>query len=87
LIHETISAGRRHKIPVSMCGEMAGDPRYTRLLLGLGLTQFSMHPSAIPEIKQIVRASNLEELEGMSRQILRCTDPDKLPSLVAQITH
>jgi phosphotransferase system enzyme I (PtsI) len=87
LIHETISAGRRHKIPVSMCGEMAGDPRYTRLLLGLGLAQFSMHPSAIPEIKQIVRASNLEELEGISRQILRCTDPDKLPSLVAQITH
>ncbi len=87
LVHETIGAGRRQSIPVSMCGEMAGDPRYTRLLLGLGLTEFSMHPTAIPEIKQIVRSSNIEELEGLSRQIVRCTDPDKLPSLVAQITH
>ena len=85
--YETIEAGRQQRIPVSMCGEMAGDPRHTRLLLGLGLTDFSMHPSAIPEIKQIIRASHLEELRTLAEQILNCSDPDQLHSLVAQITH
>ena len=47
-----------------MCGEMAGDPRYTRLLLGLGLTEFSMHPSSVLEVKSVVRESSVGELRG-----------------------
>ena len=59
LIQMTIDAGVQGGIPVAMCGEMAGDPRYTRLLLGLGLTEFSMHPANVLEIKRIIRESGL----------------------------
>jgi len=63
LIRTTIEAGRAHGKPVAMCGEMAGDPRYTRLLLGLGLRELSMQPSALLEVKEIVRSSDVGWLE------------------------
>jgi phosphotransferase system enzyme I (PtsI) len=62
LVRMTIQAGEAAGIEVAMCGEMAGDPRYTRLLLGLGLTEFSMHPSSVLEVKSVVRESNIGEL-------------------------
>jgi len=62
LIRLTIEAGRRARIPVAMCGEMAGDPRYTRLLLGMGLGEFSMHPATLLAVKRIVRESNQKAL-------------------------
>ena len=52
LIHEVISAGARHDTPVSMCGEMAGDPRCVRLLLGMGLSDFSMQPAALLDVRE-----------------------------------
>jgi len=64
LIRMTIQAGEAAGISVAMCGEMAGDPRYTRLLLGLGLTEFSMHPSSVLEVKSVVRESSVGELRG-----------------------
>ena len=57
LIKQTIEAGAKFNKPVSLCGEMASDALYTRLLLGMGLKIFSMDPQAIPEIKHIVRNS------------------------------
>ncbi|MEJ2687825.1 MAG: phosphoenolpyruvate--protein phosphotransferase [Gammaproteobacteria bacterium] len=54
LIQMVIDAGHKAGIPVSMCGEMAGDARYTRLLLGLGLTEFSMQAASVLEIKGII---------------------------------
>ena len=77
LIRNTIRAGQRAGIPVSLCGEMAGDPRYTRLLLGLGLTQFSMHPAGLLEIKRVVQDSHVGELTEIVRRLLRTTDADK----------
>ncbi len=62
LIRLTIEAGERSGVPVAMCGEMAGDPRHTRLLLGLGLTEFSMHPASVLEVKRIIMDSNVAEL-------------------------
>lgn len=62
LVRMTIQAGEAAGISVAMCGEMAGDPRYTRLLLGLGLSEFSMHPSSVLEVKSVVRESNIGEL-------------------------
>ncbi|MFC1750537.1 phosphoenolpyruvate--protein phosphotransferase [Pseudomonadota bacterium] len=62
LIAMTLEAGRNANIPVAMCGEMAGDPRYTRLLLGMGLREFSMQPSMVPEVKVIVQRSDVEFL-------------------------
>lgn len=54
LIAGTINAGERYRKPVSVCGEMAGDAKLTRLLLGMGLTQFSMHPRQLLDVKQQV---------------------------------
>ncbi|QIK36936.1 phosphoenolpyruvate--protein phosphotransferase [Caldichromatium japonicum] len=62
LIRLTLEAGRALAIPVGMCGEMAGDPRFTRLLLGMGLREFSMHPGALLDVKEIVLGAELTEL-------------------------
>lgn len=82
LINMTITAGCKANTPVAMCGEMAGDTRYTRLLLGMGLTQFSMHPAMLLEIKSIVQVSNLADLSKMARKVLKCSDPDEINALV-----
>ncbi|TAM46559.1 MAG: phosphoenolpyruvate--protein phosphotransferase [Gammaproteobacteria bacterium] len=74
LVAMTIQAGRRARIPVAMCGEMAGDPRYTRLLLGLGLNEFSMHPATLLEVKKIVRGSRLAALRKFAGRMLRLRD-------------
>ena len=70
LVRMTIQAGAAAGIDVSMCGEMAGDPRYTRLLLGLGLTEFSMHPNSLLEVKRVVRESSVGDLRGQVSQLL-----------------
>ena len=82
LINITLQAGRRAEIPVAMCGEMAGDPRYTRLLLGLGLKEFSAHPSNLLEIKQIINKSKFSELETQTKKILSTTIPSKIAPMV-----
>jgi len=82
LINLTLQAGRSAKIPVAMCGEMAGDPRYTRLLLGMGLLEFSAHPSNLLEIKQIINRSKISELEKPTKKILNTTVPTKIGPMV-----
>lgn len=77
LIQQTLRSGADAGIPVGMCGEMAGDPRYTRLLLGLGLREFSMPPSAILEVKRVITQSSTAELRRRVSQLLRCTDPEE----------
>jgi phosphotransferase system enzyme I (PtsI) len=72
LVHMTIEAGRRSNTPVAMCGEMAGDPRFVRLLLALGLREFSVHPAALLEVKRIVTESNITSLERYTDEILGC---------------
>ncbi len=71
LIHNTLQAGEKAGVPVAMCGEMAGDTRYTRLLLGLGLREFSVHAGALLEIKQIINQSDLWRLSRLARKALR----------------
>ncbi len=78
LIQMTIQAGASAKIPVAMCGEMAGDPRYTRLLLGLGLTEFSMHPASVLEVKSLIMQSDIGELRRRVAQVLEATDGSHL---------
>ena len=87
LIHNTIRAGHKANIPVSLCGEMAGDPRYTRLLLGLGLTQFSMHPTGLLEIKRVIQNSNVAELSEAVRHLLRATDAEKYAAALKGIAQ
>lgn len=71
LIQITIRAGQNAGIPVAMCGEMAGDSRYTRLLLGLGLKEFSVHPNSLLEVKQVVKGSHVGELRKMAARFMR----------------
>jgi phosphotransferase system enzyme I (PtsI) len=61
-----------------MCGEMAGDPKLTRLLLGMGLRQFSMHPAQIPEVKQKIKQSDISELIPIVRRMLRLEESAKI---------
>ncbi len=85
LIAMTINAGQSAQIPVGMCGEMAGDPHYTRLLLGLGLREFSMHPSGLLEIKRIVRESELDHLRQAADEIMQARDTATLHALVEKL--
>ena len=71
LIQTTLAAGKQAGIPVAMCGEMAGDPNNTRLLLGMGLTEFSLHPSNLLEVKKIVMESDLSELLPLAAKALQ----------------
>jgi len=87
LIAMTIKAGASSDIPVTMCGEMAGYPEYTRLLLGMGLRKFSMHPNALPDIKQIVLQSDTSELAPLINQVLQCQSHSDFQALVEQLTR
>ena len=70
LIKLTCDAGEKAGIPVSLCGEMASDPRYTWVLVGLGLRELSMQSSAIPVIKNVIRSSTLDEMEALAAAVL-----------------
>lgn len=89
LIFMTLQAGKNQNIPVSMCGEMASDPRFTRLLLAMGLEIFSMHPNAVLEVKKIINESNLKNLPDNVLQILNMSNPFDAEKILDQInsTH
>ena len=70
LIRDTIRAGARNSISVSVCGEMGGDPMYTLLLLGLGLNIFSMNGPDIPEVKKIIRSTTMEHARQVARRVM-----------------
>ena len=70
LVRDTIRSGTRNAISVSVCGEMAGDPMYTLLLLGLGLNTFSMNGPDIPEVKKIIRSTTLEHARQVARKVM-----------------
>jgi phosphotransferase system enzyme I (PtsI) len=82
LISITIQAGKQARIPVAMCGEMAGDPRYTQLLLGLGLSEFSMHPATLLEVKKIVRGAHLGQLTRFAKDIMKLRDTREIHARV-----
>ncbi len=85
LIAQTIQAGARAEIPVAVCGEMAGDPSLTHLLLGMGLRQFSMHPAQILEVKQQVVMADAEQLTAKVSRILRCDEPEKIREMMERL--
>jgi len=85
LIAHTIKTGNRMQVPVAVCGEMAGDVALTRLLLGFGLRQFSMHPANLLTIKQQVLKSDLADLARLANSILRADDPEKAKRLLDKL--
>ena len=85
LIYQTIAAGGLNDIPVAMCGEMAGDAKFTRLLLGLGLTEFSMHPSSLLEVKRIIIESDISLLRDKAQRMLASTSQEEFRERVAEL--
>jgi phosphotransferase system enzyme I (PtsI) len=85
LIELTIRAGAKLGKPVSVCGEMAGDAKLTRMLLGFGLRQFSMHPANVLAVKKQVLKTELSKLESLTRKILASHEADKTESLLAKL--
>jgi len=71
LIRDVTRAARRAGIPVSLCGEMGGEPEFLMLLIGLGLRSLSLTPPAIPEAKQVIRAVTIERCQKVARRITR----------------
>ncbi len=74
LIKKVIESCNKSSIDVTVCGEMAGEKSYTKLLLGLGLESFSMHPQAIPEVKDIILNSNINKIKKKVNAILKSND-------------
>jgi len=82
LIRMVIDAGHQYMTPVAMCGEMAGDTRYTRLLLAMGLRQFSVPPTALLEVKDTIRQSNTKKLSRLADEILASDDPQQIHDMI-----
>ena len=78
LILSTIKAAQEMGKGVSVCGEMAGDPTHTKLLLGMGLRSFSMHPTQILTVKQEILRTDISKLKAWVHDIMMSEDPDKL---------
>lgn len=78
LIAFTLREAKRAGMSVSVCGEMAGDPQLTRLLLGMGLTEFSMHPSQLLVVKQEILRANLSALEKPAADVLAAFEPEEV---------
>lgn len=82
LIQFTTEAALRNRIPVSLCGEMAGDPRYTALLLGLGIRELSMAPIKIGRVKGRVRRIDLAAATDRAQAIMGQSDPGRIAALL-----
>jgi len=85
LLSLVIGTSNKLGVPISVCGEMAGEPVYTRLLLGFGLRQFSMISGQVPSIKQRVLTTSLPEIAGLTQKILRVDDPMKIRELLERL--
>jgi phosphoenolpyruvate-protein phosphotransferase len=82
LVQFATEAALRMRMPVSVCGEMAANPRLIPLLLGLGLRSFSMNASAVPRVKQAVRAANIDDCARFARRVMEQSDPTRIQELV-----
>jgi phosphotransferase system enzyme I (PtsI) len=87
LVAGTIQTATRGGMPVAVCGEMAGDLQLTRLLLGLGLRNFSMHPSQLLAIKERILLTNLGEVQTLAQRVLRASDPAKTRELLSRLNN
>lgn len=85
LVAHILRSANRARKPVAICGEMAGDMLFTRLLLGFGLRQFSMHPAQLLTVKQQVLRSRLPDIMPLTQKILKAEDPEKIRILLAKL--
>ncbi|PXW90759.1 phosphoenolpyruvate--protein phosphotransferase [Nitrosomonas sp. Nm84] len=85
LVSHIIQSANRAKVPVSLCGEMAGDKQFTRLLLGLGLQQLSMYPAQLLTVKNQVLKSYLPDIIPLVHKIIKTDHPEKMLALLAKL--
>jgi phosphotransferase system enzyme I (PtsI) len=85
LIAMAIASADKARVPIAVCGEMAGDPQMTRLLLGLGLRKFSMHPAHLLSIKQRVLTSEFTTAKAVTDRMRRVDDPARLVALLDKL--
>jgi phosphoenolpyruvate-protein phosphotransferase (PTS system enzyme I) len=85
LLSSIITTATRAKVPVALCGEMAGDTALTRLLLAFGLRQYSMHTAHLLDVKNVILNTDLSQLKPFARKMLRTSDPEKLRALLEKL--
>ena len=82
IIRNVVQTAHQAEIPVAICGEMAGEPAYALILLGMGLDEFSMTPTSIPKIKRILRMSRFEEAVGLVEHVFQFSTASEIESYV-----
>jgi phosphoenolpyruvate-protein phosphotransferase len=82
LVQFATEAALRMRMPVSVCGEMAGNPKLIPLLMGLGLRSFSMNAAAVPRVKQVVRSVEIDDCVRLARRVMEQSDPSQIHELV-----
>jgi len=87
LIQMTLNAGVNQNIHVAMCGEMASDTQYTRLLLGMGLQCFSVQANSLLDIKHIINQSEIAQLRPLTENILSLSDPQEIKNAVEDMNR
>ncbi len=85
LVARTIQTAARGGVSVAVCGEMAGDLRLTRMLLGFGLRNFSMHPAQLLAIKERILGTDLAQVRPLATRLLRSADPTRIRKLIDQL--
>ena len=83
LIQLTAEGAASHRIPVSVCGEMAANPALTPLLIGLGLRSFSTNASSVPRVKQAVRGTTIDDCQRLTWQVMKQSNAERTRDLIA----
>ncbi len=85
LVARVIQLANKARMPVTICGEMAGDIQFTRLLLGLGLKQFSMYPAQLLTVKSQILKSHLPDIMPLAQKIIKSDSPEKMRALLVRL--
>ena len=73
-----VTEAHRHKVPVGVCGEMAGDPVFAPLLLGLGVDSLSMTPAWLPSVKYLVRSMSMADARALAEEAMGLSSPAEI---------
>jgi phosphotransferase system enzyme I (PtsI) len=87
LIALTIKSAHKYKKSIAICGEMAGEPKLTKLLIGMGVEQLSMHSSHILSVKQQVLNSSIKNMKASVLRLLKLNEVDKIETLLKKINQ
>jgi len=87
LLKMTVDAAKAKGIEVALCGEMAGEPQYAMLLLGLGIQTFSVAPTTLPEVKKVIRSVSLKEAQKVARKVFRLDSDREISNYLTGVTR